>query len=224
MSEDFTNRYNTDPVSSHPPPDKEKGSIHLLMSIISAFDRPGEEKISYVSVSKWYIFFGILTLFPVHLSTHFGLNYWGFPFSSSNTLVQSSKTKKRVFCMLFGYNKNFPKRRKTDSGQIKCLAFRSFNEKKTVFWMNVMREIHWPRSLLKDPKYGTIPIFPFRSQNPNPTKAQGRPDRKRAPLEKKVLQRIFIRIICVVLMCLRRTSLSLSYFPICFEFLGFWWI
>lgn len=35
--------------------------------------------------------------------------------------------------MLFGYNKNFSKqseREKTDSGQIKCLAFRSFNEKK----------------------------------------------------------------------------------------------
>jgi hypothetical protein len=41
--------------------------------------------------------------------------------------------------MLFGYNKNFSKpgergRRgeKENSGQIKCLAFRSFNEKKVL--------------------------------------------------------------------------------------------
>lgn len=50
----------------------------------------------------------------------------------------------------FGYNKNFfSQKKKTDSGQIKCLAFRSFNEEKRIELNGCdEREIHWPRSLV----------------------------------------------------------------------------
>lgn len=49
----------------------------------------------------------------------------------------------------FGYNKNFFPKKKTDSGQIKCLAFRSFNEEKRIELNGCdEREIHWPQSLV----------------------------------------------------------------------------
>lgn len=90
------------------------------------------------------IFFWDLNPFSGAFSTHFGLNYWGFP--SRRTHLYDPQKQKKMFCMFFGYYENFPKK-KNDSGQTKCLAFRSFNEK--LLWMNTMREIHWPRSLFR---------------------------------------------------------------------------
>lgn len=105
-------------------------------------------------------------------------------------LYKPQNENKKVFCMLFGYNKNFL----PDSGQIKCLAFRSFNEK-----INVLNECDERNSLTpvlfkgsestaRRKRYN--PNFSVFPKNPNPTKAQGkpRPSRlKRAPSKKKVL-------------------------------------
>lgn len=80
--------------------------------------------------------------------------------------------------MLFGSNKNFT-RKKTDSGQIKCLAFRSFNEKKK-FWMKVMRE----KFIDPGPFFRIRRISSPTLTRQKWTKAQGRPTQG-SPLKKR---------------------------------------
>jgi len=70
--------------------------------------------------------------------------------------------------------------RERDSGQIKCLAFRSFNEKK------VLNECDERDSLTPVPFFGSTPahrarysIYPnFSDRNPTPTKGERQGQRK----------------------------------------------
>lgn len=66
------------------------------------------------------------------------------------------------------------------------------------------RHTTWPRRQ----RYSVPKTVSLSGANPNPRQKASRSTRKNLPsTKKKVLQRIFIRIICVVLMCLRRLSL-----------------
>lgn len=168
LSEGFTNRYVFDPVLL-PLNSETKRKVQFVSWCLSFLHRTGLTEIFLTCWCLNDIFFWDLNPFSGASFDSFRVELLGIPFST-NTLVLSLKTKKNLVCFS-DIIKTFPKKN-NDSGQIKCLAFRSFNEKK--FWMNVMREIHWPRTLFRI--RSTVQSQFFRlSQKIQPDKVQGQP-------------------------------------------------